>query len=160
MLGVHPHKCSAVPLGLVGELGRDDAQDCCAMERLRPDLADTFRPGLSTVPRAERVMLATFRSSTAIRSWLCTNSVVIWWQSLRFLTVSRCLRRASRARSLRWFLEFFRQRAMCLWRSATLASSDRRFSTKVLSESAMREATPMSRSTARPVFGSCSTSTS
>src|SRR5215216_3886342 len=51
------------------------------MLRFRPALAATLRPGSSTVPDAELVMLVIARSSTAITSQVSTRWRAVWWWS-------------------------------------------------------------------------------
>ncbi len=64
------------------------------ISRFSPALARTFRPGFAVVPRAERVMVAIFRSSTRIRSNRRAMPVLAFSaQSLR-RSLSRALSRA------------------------------------------------------------------
>ena len=104
-------------------------------------------------------MLAIRRSAIAIQVIVSDYLMVMRWHSFRFLTLSRCLRRARQRTSLRRLFDPLRHLAIRCWSAATIASSVLRRPTKLPSESAMREATPMYRPTARPVFGSSSLST-
>jgi hypothetical protein len=48
--------------------------------RLSPLLARTLRPGARAVPREERLIPATLRSSTTMRRWLLASLDVSWWR--------------------------------------------------------------------------------
>jgi hypothetical protein len=47
------------------------------IRRFNACLAATFRPGFSFVPRALRVMFASFRSSNTITPWRSTRSLAV-----------------------------------------------------------------------------------
>ena len=57
---------------------RNSAGEASRITRFSPDFALTLRPGFSTVPRAERVMPATLRSSTAMVCHPVASRFVIW----------------------------------------------------------------------------------
>jgi hypothetical protein len=64
-------------------LGKQDRKELAPASvktlRLRPALAATLRPGSSTVPDAELVMLVIAMSSTAITSQVSMRLRAVWW---------------------------------------------------------------------------------
>ena len=69
------------------------------MLRFSPLLARTFRPGLSLVPFAERVMLLIFKSSTLITSNRRARSVLVFSTQSLSRSVSRARSRAAASRT-------------------------------------------------------------
>src|SRR6266540_2570497 len=76
------------------------AQPASRIDLFRPAFCATLRPGCCAVPRAERVLSATRRSSSPIASQVSTSvRAVLWWKSRRWSrTVRHCFASARRMR--------------------------------------------------------------
>ena len=126
------------------------------MLRFSPLLARTFRPGLSLVPFAERVMLLIFKSSTLITSNRRARSVLVFSTQSLSRSVSRARSRAAASRTCvrrsepRRARASFRSSRRSLFRSGTVRPGTRSSSPV---DRAADTATPRSTPTTSPLPG-------